>query len=125
MVFRKLILFVILSWSFFTIQAQDFIVSDITFKIEDKDEILRIKKEMLGAEVKMTIYDSSLKMILTTNLNVREEKIFDKSPSDSNIYVYNGRSFKITLTLNTIFNYISSAKINTESEDYTFILKRK
>lgn len=124
MILKRIIFFVITGLSFFTIQAQDFKVTDIRINIEDKEEIQSLKQDVLGAEVIIIFYDTSVKVRIKVGENEYEEEVFDKT-SDSNIYV--DSSGKGKLTLKKTFNYINSAEMEVKKSKYTLvlILKRK
>jgi hypothetical protein len=121
MVLKRIIFFVIIGLSFSTIQAQDFKVTDIKFNIEDKEEIQRVKQEMLGTEFRFIFYDSSVKVGLKVDENKYDEVVLDKTSNGSNIY----DSDDGKLTLKTTFNYINSAELEIKKGKYTLILKRK
>lgn len=103
------------------IYSQTFKVSNIVMYGYDAEKIQRTKQKMLGTKVEMKFYDESVK-ITTYDLDGEKEKelVLDKDKNLKNSYTFkDSKGTVVTLTLETLASYITSATIKEEEKkDY-------
>lgn len=105
-----------------TINAQQFICTDISFgEACPATRIQRIKKETLGATMKLTFYNRSVRM------EVDGESVILDKVNDSKYQAKMKRDFGV-LDLEKTFGYINSAKLTAYRDGkhyFTIKMKRK
>jgi len=113
-------------------KSQTFSISDVTSQNVSASDLQKKKLLMLGATVRLTFFDSSVKLEVTTTDNNYSKIVLDKTLS-SNVFSYKDGNMTYTLTINKSLSnnsYINSAKLVVKASVvpydviYSYNLKR-